>query len=207
MSPLLFIASLPVLLPSQRRSHAIGSRRPQRPLGRTARLTPTSSADTTPNATLTPLALELLSAYATAPLYDGSATATAAVAAGLPSGPPQVQASFDTLVSDARHAVEQAYPGISQPGGALHPAPRAAACWRDLRCFLATATAIAHAGGAIRPSAITTLRALYAELRVPLPAMAVGLRALANGARTRTLSPPIADTLDELAQSLSGRVG
>ncbi|MGQ9865514.1 MAG: phycobilisome protein [Pseudanabaenaceae cyanobacterium] len=84
------------------------------------------------------------------------------------------------LVDRARGEVLARFPGIAAPGGDLYPETRAAACWRDLWHFL---RCIAYTVAADRPDAfdepgLAAMAALYRELRVPLPAMVVGVQAL-----------------------------
>jgi hypothetical protein len=95
------------------------------------------------------------------------------------------------IVSDARKQVIKQFPNIDQPGGDLHPPERAEACWRDFWHFLRCITyGIAIANPEFtREEGLHYMNLLYQELRVPLPAMVLGvetlkiesLRALENG--------------------------
>lgn len=157
---------------------------------------------------ITPKARKLLAAYAEAPLYqpdvdDESADKQdliASIAQGVVSGPLKNHA--DDLIKSARIAIEESYPGISHPGGALYPALRAESCWRDLACFLATSAAVETLGGKVRPAGITALRALYDELSVPLDALETGLIELARCARNTADADITADALELIAEQL-----
>ncbi len=86
----------------------------------------------------------------------------------------------EAIVTDARKVVLDTYPGIAEPGGDLHPAFRAEACWRDFWHFLRCVTYGMASG---TPEFTSTeglgyMNELYQELKVPLPAMVTGLEAL-----------------------------
>lgn len=84
------------------------------------------------------------------------------------------------IVSQARSDVLAAYPQITQPGSDLYPPVRAEACWRDFWHFLRCVTY----GIAGRSTDYTSevglsyMEQLYRELKVPLPAMVLGLEKL-----------------------------
>lgn len=96
----------------------------------------------------------------------------------------------EAIVNDARADLLACFPGLTEPGGGLYPASRAAACWRDLWHFLRCVTygialgqpVYTHAQGLIR------LRQLYQKLGVPLDAMVAALEALKRQSLAR-LSP------------------
>ena len=84
------------------------------------------------------------------------------------------------IVAQARGDVLAAYPQITEPGGDLYPPARAEACWRDfwhfLRCITygiaGRSTEYTSEGG------LAYMEQLYQELKVPLPAMVLGLEKL-----------------------------
>ncbi|MDJ0636204.1 MAG: phycobilisome protein [Xenococcaceae cyanobacterium MO_188.B29] len=84
------------------------------------------------------------------------------------------------IVAQARGDVLAAYPQITEPGGDLYPPARAEACWRDFWHFLRCITY----GIAGRSTEYTSevglgyMEQLYQELKVPLPAMVLGLEKL-----------------------------
>lgn len=86
----------------------------------------------------------------------------------------------EEIVAEARRDVLAAYPQIIQPGGDLYPPARAEACWRDFWHFLRCITY----GIAGRLTEYTSqvglgyMEQLYRELKVPLPAMVLGLEKL-----------------------------
>ena len=84
------------------------------------------------------------------------------------------------IVAQARGDVLAAYPQITEPEGDLYPPARAEACWRDFWHFLRCITY----GIAGRSTEYTSeeglgyMEQLYQELKVPLPAMVLGLEKL-----------------------------
>ncbi len=86
----------------------------------------------------------------------------------------------EEIVSQARSDLLAAYPNITEPGGDLYPPTRAEACWRDFWHFLRCITY----GVAGRSTEYTSevglgyMEQLYRELKVPLPAMVLGLEKL-----------------------------
>ncbi len=111
------------------------------------------------------------------------------------------------IVTEARQAVLGEFPGITDPGGDLHPALRAEACWRDFWHFLRCITY----GIASRTPSFTQadglhhMNLLYHELKVPLAAMISGLRHLKTASLKRM--PDQADRIspyfDHLIEKLS----
>ncbi|MGB3557119.1 MAG: hypothetical protein WBG66_05525 [Geitlerinemataceae cyanobacterium] len=86
----------------------------------------------------------------------------------------------DEIVTIARSQVLDRFPQITEPGGELHPPIRAQACWRDFWHFLRCIT-YGIAGGSTdytSEEGLHYMELLYQELKVPLPAMVVGLEAL-----------------------------
>lgn len=178
----------------------------KRTIIRTAHMRTSQGSGSTTGSELSTRARNALAAYAATPLYSPCETcdkAAEAVAQGESLGAPGFRVAFDELVREAQLAVEVSFPGIALPGGALYPEFRAKACWRDLRCFLATAGAVAYVGGEVRTEGIEALREVYDELSVPLPAMVVALRTLAVGIRSHGLSDKAAAVLDLLAVDLA----
>lgn len=86
----------------------------------------------------------------------------------------------DEIVTQARQQVLHLHPGIAAPGGALYPALRAEACWRDFWHFLRCISyGIASNNRAFTsPEGLHHMNLLYQEMKVPLPAMVTGLEAL-----------------------------
>ena len=85
------------------------------------------------------------------------------------------------IVTDARGQVLGQFPGITDPGGALYPQMRADACWRDFWQFL---RCVSYGGAGnnsayLRQEGLGYMALLYEELKVPLPAMVAGIKALA----------------------------
>jgi Phycobilisome protein len=100
------------------------------------------------------------------------------------------------IVDEARAQVLAEYPGISEPGGRLHPELRAEACWRDFWHFLRSI----HYGLAGNTPEYTSqvglhfMEALYQELRVPLDAMTSGLEYM-KVASLQRVEPELRSTL------------
>lgn len=84
------------------------------------------------------------------------------------------------IVSKARGDVLAAYPQITQPGGDLYPPARAEACWRDFWHFLRCITygVAGRANEYTSEVGLSYMKQLYQELKVPLPAMVLGLEKL-----------------------------
>jgi hypothetical protein len=86
----------------------------------------------------------------------------------------------DTIIDSARQKVLDEYSGITNIDGDLYPPARAQACWRDFWHFLRCIT-YGIAGSCIpftSSEGLKNMQFLYQELKVPLPAMLVGLEAL-----------------------------
>ncbi|MEM9539662.1 MAG: phycobilisome protein [Cyanobacteria bacterium P01_E01_bin.42] len=84
------------------------------------------------------------------------------------------------IVTEARKEVLARFPSIAQPGGDLYPPPRAEACWRDFWHFL---RCVIYGIAGENPSftseeGLKNMNLLYQELKVPLPAMVLGLETL-----------------------------
>jgi Phycobilisome protein len=93
----------------------------------------------------------------------------------------------DEIVTEARSQVLDRFPQITEPGGDLYPPIRAQACWRDFWHFLRCIT-YGIAGGSIdytSDEGLQYMELLYQELKVPLPAMVVGLEALKEASLQR----------------------
>lgn len=84
------------------------------------------------------------------------------------------------IITKARAEVLQAFPHITEVGGALYPPERAEACWRDFWHFLRCIT-YGIAGQSIdytSSEGLSYMEQLYQELKVPLDAMVYGLEQL-----------------------------
>ncbi|MBP0016420.1 MAG: phycobilisome protein [Cyanobacteria bacterium SBLK] len=84
------------------------------------------------------------------------------------------------IVTEAREEVLAHFPQIIQPGGELYPPFRAEACWRDFWHFLRCVTYGIAGGNSFFTSeeGLKNMNLLYQELKVPLPAMILGLESL-----------------------------
>ena len=84
------------------------------------------------------------------------------------------------IVDDARKQVLIKFPKITDEGGELYPPFRAEACWRDFWHFLRTISyGIAGKNDNFTSAdGLENMKLLYEELKVPLPAMIVGLENL-----------------------------
>jgi hypothetical protein len=85
-------------------------------------------------------------------------------------------------VDQSKQVVLKAHPSLVEPGGALHPAERAQACWRDCWNFLRVATyaTATDTADCTDPQGIEAVRALYNQLRVPLEGMTMALTTLSS---------------------------
>ena len=88
----------------------------------------------------------------------------------------------EEIVEKARKEVLIKFPQITEPGGELYPPMRAEACWRDFWHFL-RCISYGIAGKITNftsEEGLRNMELLYQELKVPLPAMIVGLENLKN---------------------------
>jgi hypothetical protein len=86
----------------------------------------------------------------------------------------------EQIVEQARQKVLASFPYITEPGGELYPPERAAACWRDFWHFL-RCISYGIAGKMMEftnKEGLKNMQLLYQELKVPLPAMILGLENL-----------------------------
>jgi len=122
----------------------------------------------------------------------------AALSVELPSATDRLEAvrllrdRADRIVSIAREKVLVQFPGITEPGGDLHPPVRAQNCWRDFWHFLRCVT-YGIAGGQpeyTSDEGLHYMELLYQELRVPLPAMIVGLENLKTVSMVEIVDSP-----------------
>ncbi len=84
------------------------------------------------------------------------------------------------IVDQARKEVLIKFPQITQSGGGLYPPIRAEACWRDFWHFL-RCISYGVAGKITNftsEEGLKNMELLYQELKVPLPAMIIGLENL-----------------------------
>lgn len=112
----------------------------------------------------------------------------------------------DAIVTEARETVLTQFPGITDPGGDLHPPERAQACWRDFWHFLRCIT-YGIAGSQTEYTSeegLHYMELLYQELNVPLKAMVSGLEGLkvASLKRLNTDSEAIAPYFDHLISQM-----
>lgn len=101
----------------------------------------------------------------------------------------------DEIVTEARSHLLAQFPHITEPGGELYPPLRAQACWRDFWQFLRCIT-YGIAGGNLDYTSdrgLQYMELLYQELKVPLPAMVVGLEALKEASLQRLASDRAAE--------------
>ena len=98
----------------------------------------------------------------------------------------QLRDQASTIVTDARGQVLEQFPGITEAGGDLYPQPRADACWRDFWQFLRCVSYGLAGNNTVYLSqdGLGYMALLYEELKVPLPAMVVGIKALAIASYT-----------------------
>jgi Phycobilisome protein len=107
-------------------------------------------------------------------------TALAPAASGLIPVTQQLRDQATEIVDAARANVLATFPAITEPGGGLYPAARAAACWRDFWHFLRCITygiAGQHTDYT-SASGLQAMNLLYQELQVPLAAMVQGLEGI-----------------------------
>ncbi len=111
------------------------------------------------------------------------------------------------IVTEARERVLAQFPKITQPGGELYPPFRAEACWRDFWHFLRCVTyGIAGSHSSFTSEeGLKNMNLLYQELKVPLPAMVLGLESLKAASLKRLnneKTTEIAACFDHLSEKL-----
>jgi Phycobilisome protein len=119
----------------------------------------------------------------------------------------QLRDQVNDIVDEARAEVLTIFPTITEPGGGLYPAERAAACWRDFWHFL---RCITYGIAGNRTDYTSTeglhfMQLLYQELQVPLDAMIVGLEGIKTASLKRVSSeqqPALAPYFDHLIEQL-----
>ena len=92
----------------------------------------------------------------------------------------QLQHRADDLVDEARRRLLSEQPDLVKPGGALHPAERAAACWRDCWQFFRVII-YSYACGRpafTDPEGMAALRQLYQRMNVPVLGLNIALEQL-----------------------------
>ena len=92
----------------------------------------------------------------------------------------RLQDRANALVDQARNHLLREQPQLVQPGGALYPAERAEACWRDCWQFLRV---IIYAYVCARPDftnpeGMAALRQLYQQMNVPVLGLNIALEQL-----------------------------
>ena len=89
----------------------------------------------------------------------------------------QLQHRAESLVDLARSRLLSEQPDLVKPGGALHPAERAAACWRDCWQFFRVII-YSYACGRpafTDPEGMAALRQLYQRMNVPVLGLNIAL--------------------------------
>ena len=92
----------------------------------------------------------------------------------------QLQDRADALVEQARSHLLREHPQLVKPGGALHPAERAKACWRDCWQFFRVII-YAYVCGRPHftdPQGMEALRQLYERMNVPVLGLNIALKQL-----------------------------
>ena len=110
------------------------------------------------------------------------------------------------IVDEAREAVLNTFPNITQPGGGLYPTERADACWRDFWHFLRCITygIAGQRTDYTSPDGLHHMQLLYQELQVPLDAMVMGLETIKQASLKRlgTTSAELEPYFDHLIVQL-----
>ncbi|MEB3241896.1 MAG: phycobilisome polypeptide [Synechococcus sp.] len=126
-----------------------------------------------------------------------------------------LQQQAEQLVDATRQELLQHQPQLVEPGGALHPAHRAEACWRDCFHFLRVCLYGVAVGRpqVCDPDGMEALGELYHAVGVPIDALLLALAGLrsragaAFGALTNSQDVALLDqALDELEQRIGGFV-
>lgn len=90
-----------------------------------------------------------------------------------------IRVHVDAGIDGARATVVREFPGIDQPGGALHPEYRATACWRDLYEFARVLSyAVATGNEVYSDKGVEVMKMVYEELGVPIDPMCMGIAVL-----------------------------
>ena len=91
-----------------------------------------------------------------------------------------LQDNAEAFVQDAKALLADQRPQLLQPGGALHPASRAEACWRDCSDFFRVIVYAVACGEAQFTDAegMAALRELYACMGVPRDGLNIALEQL-----------------------------
>ena len=95
------------------------------------------------------------------------------------------------FVQDAKACLAAQRPQLLKPGGALHPASRADACWRDCRDFFRVIVYAVACGQAqfTDPQGMSALRELYACMGVPREGLNIALEQLKFLSATHMVDP------------------
>ena len=107
----------------------------------------------------------------------------------------RLQDRANALVDQARNHLLREQPQLVQPGGALYPAERAEACWRDCWQFFRV---IIYAYVCARPDftnpeGMAALRQLYQQMNVPVLGLNIALEQL-EALSVRNLTDSVART-------------
>ncbi|MGB1416683.1 MAG: phycobilisome polypeptide [Synechococcus sp.] len=102
-----------------------------------------------------------------------------------------LQTNAVAFVQDAKARLADQRPQLLKPGGALHPASRAEACWRDCRDFFRVIIYAVACGQAqfTDPEGMAALRELYAGMGVPRDGLNIALEQLKHLSQQQTTEP------------------
>lgn len=110
-------------------------------------------------------------------------------------------------ISDARRRILLEFPGIDAPGGALYPALRADACWRDLNEFCRVVGYWTSLNLGFSDTGFDVMKDAYQQLSVPMDALIVGVKEmrdiLADGCDEQEVRTCIHQGFDELLRRLA----
>ena len=111
----------------------------------------------------------------------------------------RLQANAVTIVNAAKACLAKERPQLLEPGGALFPASRAEACWRDCMDFFRVIVYAVACGQAkfTDPKGMCALRELYARMGVPTDGLTIALEQLKHLSREQTVEPDSLATLTE----------
>ena len=121
----------------------------------------------------------------------------------------RLQANAVTIVNAAKTCLSQERPQLLKPGGALFPASRADACWRDCMDFFRVIVYAVACGQAkfTDPNGMCALRELYACMGVPTDGLNIALEQLKHLSREHAMEPVsiavVTDAFDHLIQELN----
>jgi hypothetical protein len=122
-----------------------------------------------------------------------------------------LQSKANALVNQTKQLLITKQPELLAPGGALFPASRADACWRDCYHFLRVSCYAVAVGEPklTDPKGIQGLQALYEALAVPIPALLFALaelRHLATETYRSIAFPKDVELLDAAIRELESKI-